>query len=280
MNTVISSASNPCGPRFAFGANWRMFLSVLTEERIRRAEASLEQMLGPASLDGKRFLDLGCGSGLFSLAARRLGADVYSFDFDRDSVACAEELRRRYFPDDPAWQISAGSVLDNDYMRRLGAFDVAYSWGVLHHTGALWRALENVCAAVAPRGRLFIAIYNDQGSKSIWWTRVKRLYNQLPTPLRQMYLLAFAGLLELGAVSVAMARLQPSRVVSRWTGYENVRGMSRWHDVIDWIGGYPFEVATPEAVFDFCHARGFTLSRLKTCYGRMGCNEYVFVRTP
>ena len=264
--------------RFEFGANWRLFLSVLTDERIRMAEASLKEMLGLTTLDGSRFLDIGCGSGLFSLAARRLGAEVYSFDFDRESVACAEELKRRYFPADPAWQVSAGSVLDEDYMRRLGAFNIVYSWGVLHHTGAMWRALENACAPVAPGGRLFIAIYNDQGSKSLWWKRVKRLYNGLPTPLRQAYLLAFAGLLELGAAAIALARLQPSRVISRWTRYENVRGMSRWHDVVDWIGGYPFEVATPEAIFDFCHARGFALSRMKTNYGRMGCNEFVFVR--
>jgi SAM-dependent methyltransferase len=265
--------------RFEFGANWQQFLSVLTDDRILTAEASIKEMLGVASLDGRRFLDIGCGSGLFSLAARRLGADVYSFDFDRDSVACADELKRRYFPGDSAWQVSTGSVLDDDYMRRLGTFDVVYSWGVLHHTGAMWHAIENACAAVAPGGRLFIAIYNDQGPKSVWWRRVKRVYNALPMPMRQLYLFVFAGFLELGAVGVALVRLQPSRIVSRWRRYENVRGMSRWHDVVDWIGGYPFEVATPDAIFNFCRAKGFALSRLKTCYGRMGCNEFVFVRT-
>jgi hypothetical protein len=54
--------------------------------------------------------------------------------------------------------------------------------------------------------------------------------------------------------------------------------MSPWRDLIDWVGGYPFEVAKPEAILDFYLRRGFTLKRLVTCGGSLGCNEYVFVR--
>jgi 2-polyprenyl-6-hydroxyphenyl methylase/3-demethylubiquinone-9 3-methyltransferase len=263
--------------RFEFGANWRRFLSVLTDERIAQAEASLDAMLG-LPLGGRRFLDIGCGSGLFSLAARRLGADVTSFDFDRASVACTEELKRRYFDDDRTWRVSAGSVLDVDYMRSLGTFDVVYSWGVLHHTGAMWPALDNACRAVSSGGRLFIALYNDQGTKSVWWRRVKRTYNRLPRLLKPAYMLVFGAALEVGALMVSLARLKPRQYVNRLTTYQNVRGMSRWHDVVDWIGGYPFEVATPDAVVEFCRQRGFAPVRLKTCGGKLGCNEFVFER--
>ena len=264
--------------RFEFGANWRSFLDVLTPQRIARAEASLAEMLETSSLAGRRFLDIGCGSGLFSLAARRMGADVVSFDFDPLSVACAEELKRRHYPGDSRWQVMRGSVLDPALMHGLGTFDVVYSWGVLHHTGAMWNAIAAASETVRPGGRLFIALYNDQGPKSVWWTRVKRTYNALPRWLQLPYLFVFGAALEAGALGVSIARLRPQQFVDRWRLYDNVRGMSRWHDVVDWVGGYPFEVAKPDAVLQFCRPRGFNLLRLTTCGGKMGCNEFVFER--
>ena len=140
------------GQRFAFGENWTRFLQVLNEERIQQAEQSLRTMLGVADLQGNRFLDIGSGSGLFSLAAQRLGATVHSFDYDPQSVACTQELKRRYFPDENSWTVEEASVLDQAYLSRLGQFEVVYSWGVLHHTGALWQALENVAPLVAGGG--------------------------------------------------------------------------------------------------------------------------------
>src|SRR5579863_6772909 len=147
------------GQRFAFGENWQRFLGILDADRIGRAEESLRGMLQISDLAGQSFLDIGCGSGLFSLAARRMGARVYSFDYDPQSVACARELRQRYFPQDSDWNINEGSALDAAYLSGLGRFDVVYSWGVLHHTGAMWSALDNAARLVAPRGKLFIAIY-------------------------------------------------------------------------------------------------------------------------
>ena len=168
------------GNRFEFGKNWSLFLSGIDEDRIRVAVESLQQYLGVNDLRGKTFLDVGCGSGLFSLAARRLGARVHSFDYDPESVACGLELRRRFDNDSPDWTVEEGSALDPEYLKSLGAFDVVYSWGVLHHTGAMWQALENVISLVAPGGKLFIAIYNDQGTISRRWTAVKKVYNRTP----------------------------------------------------------------------------------------------------
>ncbi len=260
--------------RFGFGENWARFLRTVGDERIAEAERSLSGYLGISRLDGLRFLDVGCGSGLFSLAARRLGASVHSFDADRDSVGCALELKRRYRPDDPAWTIEPGSVLDEGYMSRLGEHDIVYSWGVLHHTGDLRRAMANVVPCVGSGGALFIAIYNDQGMWSRIWTQVKRTYNRLPPWLRTPYVIAVMAPRE-----AAFALLGWRSYLRSWREYGKNRGMSRWHDLVDWVGGYPFEVAKPEVVFDFYKQLGFTLEKLFTCAGGLGCNQYVFRRT-
>ena len=140
------------GRRFGFGRNWASFLKRLNQVRIAEAEKNLIEFLGEKSLDGRSFLDVGSGSGLSSLAARRLGAMVTSFDYDGQSVACTEELRRRYLPDDPSWIIEQGSVLDTEYLAGLGQFDIVYSWGVLHHTGAMWQAMANIKTMVKTGG--------------------------------------------------------------------------------------------------------------------------------
>ena len=147
------------GERFKFGENWRKFLESMSEERVQAAMVSLQKMLDRETLAGLRFLDIGSGSGLFSLAAHRLGARVTSFDYDSDSVGCTNELRRRYAADSENWAIRQGSVLDDDFMRSLGQFDIVYSWGVLHHTGAMWKAIDAALERVAPGGWLFIAIF-------------------------------------------------------------------------------------------------------------------------
>lgn len=266
------------GERFEFGRNWSRFLSVLNDDRVLEAESSLRQMLNVPSLEGRSFLDVGSGSGLFSLSAMRLGAArVHSFDFDPASVGCTQELRRRFFPNAQSWTIEQGDVLNPDYLNRLGRWDIVYSWGVLHHTGAMWKALSNVEPLVAPRGSLFIAIYNDQGFTSRWWTRVKRLYNRGPF-YKSLVCAVYFPYFTLGALGVdTLKRVNPLR---RYTEYKKSRGMSRFHDLRDWLGGYPFEVAKPERIMDFYRSRGFELVRLKTVAGGLGCNEYVFHRRP
>jgi 2-polyprenyl-6-hydroxyphenyl methylase/3-demethylubiquinone-9 3-methyltransferase len=161
-------------------------------------------------------------------------------------------------------------------MASLGRWDVVYAWGVLHHTGAMWRAIELAAAAVEEDGRLFISIYNDQGEKSKLWRSVKRAYNRLPALLRPLFTVLVMGPRELGSFGKHVLRREPLAYLRSWTQYGRERGMSRWHDLIDWIGGYPFEVAKPEDIFHFYRARGFSLERLETCLGGSGCNQFVF----
>jgi 2-polyprenyl-3-methyl-5-hydroxy-6-metoxy-1,4-benzoquinol methylase len=218
--------------RFEFGTNWMRFLPILNESRILQAENSLKQMLEIEDLNGKSFLDIGSGSGLFSLAARRLGAEVYSFDYDPSSVACTLELKRRYFSDDENWTIEQGDVLEADYLHSFRQFDVVYSWGVLHHTGAMWQALANVVPLVTQEGKLAISIYNDQGKTSLRWAKLKKFYNQSSGPVRMSIVLAVGAFRFFSLALNRLTKFQNPLPFKEWAESKKERGMSVWHDLV------------------------------------------------
>lgn len=258
--------------RFQFGANWEAFLKTLNDERILEAVQSLKEMLDVDDLTGKRFLDIGSGSGLFSLAARRLGAKVHSFDYDPKSVGCTNELKRRYYEDDSDWVIEEGSALDAEYLTSLGKFDVVYSWGVLHHTGNMNKALENAMIPVSNHGVLYIAIYNDQDVSSKIWQKIKKLYCSGwfgKTLVSSVYIPFFT------LQSIAIGLVKYKNPIGQFASYKKKRGMSIYHDWIDWLGGYPFEVAKPELIFSYYKNHGYELANLTTT-NRLGCNQFVF----
>lgn len=263
-------------PKFAFGKNWANFLRFVNEERIQLAQKSLSAFLEVNHLKGMTFLDVGSGSGLSSLAARRLGATVCSFDYDAQSVECTRELKRRYFPDDPEWSVSEGSALDSAFLESLGEFDIVYSWGVLHHTGSMWKAIENVIGCSKHGGLIFIALYNDQGRISRAWTTIKRNYNRLPRFLRPLYAWIVMGPREAKSALAALFRGRFGDYVRKWTR-PGERGMKRWHDIVDWVGGYPFEVASSRQVIEFFEQHGLKLKKVNVCNGS-GCNEFLFVQ--
>ena len=264
------------GQRFAFGANWLRFLETVDGERIAMAQQDITQMLQVDDLSGLRFLDVGCGSGLSSLAAVRLGATVHSFDYDPSSVGCTQELKRRFEPDNTAWQIEQGSVLDRDYLESLGKYDIVYSWAARHHTGAMWQAIENAMIPVADHGKFFISIYNDQGWKSRVWRQIKKAYCHSPELAKPLLALAIGGATEL--LGFGRHLFSPIEFVRRRLQYRKLRGMSYWHDVIDWIGGYPFEVASSEEITEFCAGSGLVLDNHKSVGTSSGCNVFVFRR--
>ena len=265
------------GDRFEFGKNWGEYLQQFDAERLATATRSLQHLLGVERLDEKRFLDLGSGSGLFSLAARTLGANVVSIDYDPASVGCTEQLRRLQFPDDTQWKISRASALDEKELKSLGQFEVVYSWGVLHHTGDMWRGLKNVVPLVTDRGKLVVAIYNHQGFSTKLWTALKWSYNALPKPLR--FLVVWPAFVRIWGPPLLRDLMQgtPGR---SWRNYDqHGRGMSPWHDLIDWVGGWPFEAATREQIIDFYSSYGFTLEKLISVESGSGCNQFVFSRS-
>ncbi len=257
--------------RFSFGKNWQSYLKKLDAERVEKARNSLRRL---ACVRGKNFLDIGCGSGIFSLVAFLEGARrVVSVDVDKHSLACARQLRRR--AGNPlSWSVRHGSILDEKFVQILGEHDVVYSWGVLHHTGDMRLAFAHVGRLVKKGGLLCISIYNNnekyrlEGS-SLLWGRLKRWYNHRGALGKGLiyypyicYL--FAGLLLHGRNPVRYVKEFPKK-----------RGMDFFSDVRDWLGGYPYEYASVAEVKGYFVRRGFRLERVNPARS-LGCNEFVF----
>lgn len=265
LNSTKKSVSEiESSARFQFGSNWLGFAKHIDENKIIDAENSLKKMFQVDSFFDKTFLDIGCGSGLFSLAAIRLGAKVFSFDFDANSVECTKKLKKLYFDENHNWTIEQGSILNKEYILEFEKFDYVYSWGVLHHTGDLWLAIENSTIPIKNNGSILIAIYNYQPFISKYWLYVKKLYNYNIIFRPFLFFLHF------------IFPILPSIFINFLRDNKKSRGMSVYFDLIDWLGGYPFEVAKPEIIVDYFLQDGYQLKKLVTVGGKHGCNEFVF----
>jgi 2-polyprenyl-3-methyl-5-hydroxy-6-metoxy-1,4-benzoquinol methylase len=250
--------------QFTFGKNWLRFSEILDERRILEAEANLRALIGRPSLRGLSFADIGAGSGLFSIAAARLGArSIVAFDRDEQCLQAIRRNARTFLtPAQTAgFDVRFGDVLRPDTLESTRA-DVVYAWGSLHHTGAMWRAIENASRLCEPDGQFVLAIYN-RTLLSGFWVSVKRLYAATPSAVGVVMAAVLAG-------TRSAIRLLRGRHPLRTD-----RGMSVWYDAVDWLGGWPYECAAPEEMTRFVQALGFDLERTNVTR-RSGCNEFAF----
>ena len=246
---------------FSFGQNWLDYLDSAGEEQFEAARMALTRLLQTDTLEGKSFLDIGCGSGIHTLAALHLGArHVTGVDVDPNSVQASTKTRDRFELSN--WDIHHGSILDDGFVDSLPQADIVYSWGVLHHTGNMWQAIGNARRLVAPGGRFVIAIYNAHRT-SDFWLRFKRAYNRAG-PLLQKAMVW----------SLVLPRI-PVRMLKGKHPTADRRGMNIYHDAIDWAGGLPYEFATFEEIVQHCEAHGFNLV-YSTRTTSIGCHEFVF----
>jgi SAM-dependent methyltransferase len=258
---------------FEFGENWLSYLEQVSERNVREAISGLERLFPNGELRGRRFLDIGCGSGISLLAALELGArEVVGFDIDENSVEASKHCLRRFAPHAP-WRVSQASVLDLSPARH-GRYDIVYSWGVLHHTGNLRLALERAASLVSERGLLAIALYRKSPMCG-FWQKEKRFYSRAPrwiqVPVRWLY----------QAVFLTNKMRQGQNPLSFVRDYPKKRGMSWKYDAHDWLGGYPYESSTPEETHAQLASLGFEIVRqwvpevVSSGLLGVGCDEYV-----
>ncbi len=256
--------------RFGFGGNWSQFIAQhFDESRVESSRQHLLKALRVESLTGKSFLDIGCGSGLHSLAALRANAaTVVGFDFDRDAVETSAKVREMAAQNDARWTVEQGSVLDRARMASMPKFDIVYSWGVLHHTGDLWTAMDNAIIPRKPDGVVYLALYSsDQYVEPPTgeWVKVKRRYNECGAIGKRVMEWKHAGKLFKQGLR---DKKWPWRVVQDY----NTRGMDFWTDIKDWLGGWPIEFASYREVEQWGARHGL---RIVNAIVGEGCTEYL-----
>ncbi len=260
--------------RFGFGRNWKSYSKLITKERLSKAELHLKDRFQVEGFEGK-FLDIGCGSGVFSVSALNLGAEVKGFDYDINSVETSKKVLRQFSQGNTNWEIQQGDILTSNHNNDISNSDFIYSWGVLHHTGNMKLAIENVAKNAKSGSRWVVAIYNDLGDESKMWTKLKKLYVDY-LPLRP-FLLAYSYY-RFWAKQQFHSAIHFRNPFDGWRNYTiDSRGMSAWYDLIDWAGGYPFEVASPDWMKNKIEPYGWKLEKLWRNEG-IGNNEFLFTK--
>jgi 2-polyprenyl-3-methyl-5-hydroxy-6-metoxy-1,4-benzoquinol methylase len=260
--------------QFDFGQNWSEFSdNAATQERVAQARAQFASLMGDIELNGRSFLDIGFGQGFSLLSALALGARVAGCDIN---PKCHEVIdrNRALFPEVGTGTIllHVGSILDAAAVAALRGmpgsegrgFDVVHSWGVLHHTGDLRRALTNAGSLVRPGGHFVVAIYNRHWSSRPWHT-VKVLYVRSPGWLQRTLVALLYPVIWLA--KLAVTRRNPASMD---------RGMDFYYNVVDWVGGYPYEYASITEMEEICRPMGFSLVRSIAANVPTGCNELIF----
>jgi 2-polyprenyl-3-methyl-5-hydroxy-6-metoxy-1,4-benzoquinol methylase len=259
---------------FRFGENWAEYSKLVDDRRTADAVGSVKRLVG--DLSGKTFLDIGSGSGLFSVSALRLGAkEVLALDIDEDSVETTRKLLSK--EGSKNWRAERISVFELPAKVRK-KFDVVYSWGVLHHTGDMWRAIDIASSFVKPGGLFAFSLYEKTPLCGAW-RQEKRFYRKLPKPIQKAFRGAY--LTAWGAALLVKGH-NPRRRLREG----NERGMDVVRDIHDWMGGYPYESTSPAEVLPFMKEREFEhletelyRTRLGGVFGS-GCTEYVFRKSP
>jgi len=256
---------------FDFGANWQRYsLNALTADRVEEARADFSTLTEEIDLNSKTFLDVGFGQGLISFTAARAGAKVYSLDI---SPRCLEalEVTAQFFDSSirEKLDITVGSILSNETVQSLlekngDGYHVVHAWGVLHHTGDLRGAFANCVKLLGGQGTLIIAIYNRHWSSPIW-KLIKRLYCAAPAIVQKLLVAIFTPI-------IFVAKF----LVTRENPMSTERGMEFFTDIVDWVGGYPYEYASVEEMRSLGNEHGLKLVRVSPASVPTGCNEFVF----
>jgi len=256
--------------QFNFGLNWKEYsLKALSEERVESARRDFKSLFGGIQLEHKSFLDIGCGQGLSALIASEDHAEVVCNDINFISEQLLK-LNKTHFDIEDTITFIKGSILEKNILEKIKTcqteYDIVHSWGVVHHTGNMYKAIDTLCGLVKKEGVLVLAIYNRHWS-SPYWKMIKYLYNKSPNLVRRMMIYIFFYV-------VYIAKY----LVTHKSPFEKQRGMDFYYDVIDWVGGYPYEYASIKEISDYVTKNGFELIKSIPAEVPTGCNEMIFKR--